>query len=164
MANIYTYVGELEKAEQVRQRMHFLGLKKTPGICYLEQDGVCHEFISGADNHPRSEEIHLEWKKLNKEIIEAGYRPDTKWVTRLEKLSEEEKQEILYPEKMAMAFAFLVEPNRKKIVLKKSLQVCNDCHSATAFLSKVKNCEIIVRDANRYHHFKDGKCSCGNYW
>ncbi|CAI0382053.1 unnamed protein product [Linum tenue] len=24
--------------------------------------------------------------------------------------------------------------------------------------------EIVLRDANRFHHFKDGSCSCGDYW
>ena len=166
MANIYTYVGDLKKAEQIRARMHELGLKKTPGICYLEHDGICHEFISCANNHPRIEEIRKEWKRLGSEIEQAGYIPDTRWVTRHDTIDEAEKKEILcqHAEKMAIAFAFLVDPNRKKIVLRKNLRVCGDCHDATAFITKVRDCEIIVRDANRYHHFKDGKCSCGNYW
>uniref|UniRef100_A0A2P2IM21 DYW domain-containing protein n=1 Tax=Rhizophora mucronata TaxID=61149 RepID=A0A2P2IM21_RHIMU len=24
--------------------------------------------------------------------------------------------------------------------------------------------EITGRDVNRFHHFFDGKCSCGDYW
>ncbi|MQL86328.1 hypothetical protein Taro_018846 [Colocasia esculenta] len=24
--------------------------------------------------------------------------------------------------------------------------------------------EIVVRDRNRFHHFKDGSCSCNDYW
>ena len=24
--------------------------------------------------------------------------------------------------------------------------------------------QIIVRDASRFHHFRNGKCSCGDYW
>ncbi|CAM6118095.1 unnamed protein product [Calypogeia fissa] len=35
---------------------------------------------------------------------------------------------------------------------------------ATKFISKVTGREIIARDANRFHHFKDGFCSCGDYW
>jgi len=167
MANIYTFVGELEKAEQVREQMVAHGLKKTPGICYFEDnEGVTHEFISCADNHPRIDEINVELEKLSKEISDAGFIPDTRWVTRHDVTDEEEKKRLLsrHAEKIALAFAFLIDPSRKRIVMSKNLRVCNDCHNATAFISKVRNCEIIVRDSNRYHHFKDGKCSCGNYW
>jgi hypothetical protein len=42
--------------------------------------------------------------------------------------------------------------------------VCSDCHTATKLMSKVTKKEIVVRDANRFHHFKDGFCSCKDYW
>jgi len=31
-------------------------------------------------------------------------------------------------------------------------------------ISKTFDREIIVRDRNRFHHFKDGDCSCKGYW
>jgi hypothetical protein len=31
-------------------------------------------------------------------------------------------------------------------------------------MSKIVGRELIVRDNKRFHHFKDGKCSCGDYW
>ncbi|RYR17283.1 hypothetical protein Ahy_B03g062047 isoform E [Arachis hypogaea] len=46
----------------------------------------------------------------------------------------------------------------------KNLRVCSDCHVAIKYISEIKNLEIIVRDASRFHHFKDGTCSCGDYW
>jgi hypothetical protein len=42
--------------------------------------------------------------------------------------------------------------------------VCSDCHTATKLISKVTRKEIVVRDANRFHYFKDGLCSCKDYW
>ncbi|CAM8984777.1 unnamed protein product [Rhodiola kirilowii] len=32
------------------------------------------------------------------------------------------------------------------------------------FMSKVIEREIILRDSNRFHHFRDGNCSCKGYW
>ncbi|RYR18019.1 hypothetical protein Ahy_A03g010988 isoform E [Arachis hypogaea] len=46
----------------------------------------------------------------------------------------------------------------------KNLRVCNDCHSVTKLLSRIYNVEIIVRDRARFHHFKEGNCSCKDYW
>ncbi|CAD6338516.1 unnamed protein product [Miscanthus lutarioriparius] len=31
-------------------------------------------------------------------------------------------------------------------------------------VSKVEHIEIIVRDNMRFHHFRDGECSCGGFW
>ena len=42
--------------------------------------------------------------------------------------------------------------------------MCGDCHIVAKFISKIVGREIIVRDTNRFHHFKDGPCTCGDYW
>ncbi|RYR21920.1 hypothetical protein Ahy_A03g015752 isoform D [Arachis hypogaea] len=31
-------------------------------------------------------------------------------------------------------------------------------------ISKLTGREIIMRDITRFHHFRDGRCSCGDYW
>eukprot|EP01018_Ginkgo_biloba_P011676 Gb_36231 [translate_table: standard] len=46
----------------------------------------------------------------------------------------------------------------------KNLHICGDCHTAIKFMSKIVGREIVVRDANCFHHLKDGLCSCGDYW
>ena len=46
----------------------------------------------------------------------------------------------------------------------KNLRVCGDCHNATKYISMITSREIIVRDKNRWHHFKQGKCSCDDYF
>ncbi|EFC49906.1 predicted protein [Naegleria gruberi] len=170
LSHIYTYHGLNEKANKLQKLMRKRGIKKLPGIVYHEENGIVFRFISGSDDHKEDSQMFAQIERMRDEIfrkiIKAGYRPDTRWVTRTESLSEEEKVNLLYrhAEKTAIAHAFVLNPNRKKIVLTKNLRVCNDCHSATTYISKVMDVEIIVRDANRYHHFKDGKCSCGGYW
>ncbi|CAM9002180.1 unnamed protein product [Rhodiola kirilowii] len=50
------------------------------------------------------------------------------------------------------------------IHISKNLRVCSDCHTAIKLIAKVVNREIMLRDSKRFHHFKDGGCSCGDYW
>lgn len=69
-----------------------------------------------------------------------------------------------HSEKLAIAFGLMNTSPGTPIRVVKNLRVCGDCHSATKFISKIVQREIVVRDANRYHHFKDGLCSCGDYW
>jgi hypothetical protein len=80
--------------------------------------------------------------------------------------TEKEKKELLcrHSEKLAMVWAMMNTLAGTTIRITKNLRVCGDCHIATKFISKITNREIIVRDISRYHHFKDGKCSCGDYW
>ncbi|CBI25049.3 unnamed protein product, partial [Vitis vinifera] len=46
----------------------------------------------------------------------------------------------------------------------KNLRVCGDCHNFCKLISKFFERELVMRDANRFHHFKGGVCSCGDVW
>lgn len=64
--------------------------------------------------------------------------------------------------KLAIVSALLnTQESQSRIT--KNLHVCGDCHIAAKLISKVVEREIVVRDTNRFHHFKDGVCSCGDY-
>ncbi|GFY88940.1 pentatricopeptide repeat (PPR) superfamily protein [Actinidia rufa] len=67
-------------------------------------------------------------------------------------------------EKLAMAFGILSLPPGKTLRVTKNLRVCGDCHEMAKFMSKTFGREIVLRDSNRFHHFKDGCCSCRGYW
>jgi hypothetical protein len=90
--------------------------------------------------------------------------PQTKAV--LYDLDAEEKERIVlgHSEKLAVAFGLINTSKGETIRITKNLRLCEDCHSVTKFISKFANREILVRDVNRFHHFKDGICSCGDYW
>ena len=55
-------------------------------------------------------------------------------------------------------------PKDQPIIIIKNLRICGDCHPVIKFLSKMTGRVIKVSDANRWHEFKDGKCSCGDYF
>ena len=93
-----------------------------------------------------------------------GYIPNTKFVTH--NMDEEDKRQHLcsHSEKLAIGFGLISTPPGTPLLITKNLRVCPDCHSATKFISKIRNREITVRDSMRFHHFKNGKCSCNDYW
>ncbi|PKI61090.1 hypothetical protein CRG98_018535 [Punica granatum] len=95
----------------------------------------------------------------------AGYVPEVSEVL-LDIDDEEDKKTALsrHSEKLAIAFGIMNTPPGATIRIVKNLRVCGDCHQATKFISKVYSREIIVRDRTRFHHFKDGVCSCKDYW
>ncbi|BFG40922.1 hypothetical protein CerSpe_271960 [Prunus speciosa] len=95
---------------------------------------------------------------------EAGYIPETRFV--LHDIDQEGKDDALlaHSERLAVAYALLSSPARSSIRVIKNLRVCGDCHNALKIISKIVGRELIMRDAKRFHHLKDGLCSCRDYW
>ena len=115
--------------------------------------------------------VKAELVKMHQDLHLAGYEPDFSVVGdkdfsgRL--LSEEEMTWSLctHSERIALAMAFAYGNPNEPIRMEKNLRICPDCHEATKILSKIYNREIHMGDANRNHRFKDGKCSCNDfYW
>ncbi|KAJ8766916.1 hypothetical protein K2173_011734 [Erythroxylum novogranatense] len=103
-------------------------------------------------------------KGLNGQMREAGYVPDTRYV--LHDIDEEAKEQALqyHSERLAIAYGLISTPARQTLRIMKNLRICGDCHNAIKVMSEIVGRELIVRDNKRFHHFKDGKCSCGDYW
>ena len=102
-------------------------------------------------------------EKLTGKMREAGFQSET--VAALHDVEEEEKELMVkvHSEKLAICFGLIATEPGTEIRIIKNLRVCLDCHNATKFISKITERVIVVRDANRFHHFKDGVCSCGDY-
>ena len=116
---------------------------------------------------------------------EYGHEYDSSWITR--SLEDGESFESVlcgHSEKLAIAFNLIQRPQPSFIQITKNLRVCGDCRKyyksvsifdviinfvsidrATKLIAKIRQCEIIVRDANRIHHFyPNGQCSCQDHF
>ncbi|XP_043722151.1 pentatricopeptide repeat-containing protein At3g24000, mitochondrial [Telopea speciosissima] len=164
LSNIYASAGRWSDAAKVRKMMKESGVKKEPACSWVEIENAVHMFVANDDAHPQREEIRKMWEKISSKIREVGYVPDTSHVLLFVDQQEREAKLQYHSEKLALAFALLNTPPGSTIRIKKNIRMCGDCHSAIKFASKVMEREIIVRDTNRFHHFSDGSCSCGDYW
>ncbi|GLT53788.1 hypothetical protein SLA2020_270370 [Shorea laevis] len=164
LSNIYASVGRREDALRVRCQMLEKGIKKPPGGSLIELDGVVHEFFSEDDGHAHLKEIYSAIADMIKQIKSAGYVPNPA-DARLDAEEDDTEASVSHhSEKLAIAFGLIRTPPGTTIRISKNLRVCTDCHNATKVISKVYNREIVVRDRNRFHHFKEGSCSCNDYW
>ncbi|XP_020210320.1 pentatricopeptide repeat-containing protein At1g08070, chloroplastic [Cajanus cajan] len=164
LSNIYAKAGKWEKVAKFRDMMSQRKLKKVPGWTWIEVDDKTYQFSVGDRSHPQSKEIYEMLMSLIKKLEMAGYVPDTDFV--LQDVEEEVKKEMLYThsEKLAIAFGLIGIPEGEPIRISKNLRVCGDCHTFSKMVSAIMRRSIIVRDANRFHHFSKGTCSCGDYW
>jgi pentatricopeptide repeat protein len=164
LANVYSSCGKWDDAAKIRKLMKARGVKKEQGLSWVQIQNKTHVFGVEDGLHPQKDEIYKMMDKIWKEIKKMGFAPDTESV--LHDLEVEVKDQILryHSEKLAIAFGIISTPENTTLRIMKNLRVCNDCHNAIKFISKLVDREIIVRDATRFHHFKDGSCSCKDYW
>ncbi|PON71372.1 DYW domain containing protein [Trema orientale] len=164
LANIYASMGRLDDAAKCRLKMRDNGVMKMPGCSWIEVDNVVYEFFMGDLSHPESDKIYSMVRELRWKMKLAGYKPKTDLV--VHNIDEEEKEDALsvHSEKLAIAFGLISTSEGTTIRIVKNLRVCSDCHDATKIISKIVNREIVVRDRSRFHHFRDGRCSCNDYW
>ncbi|KAL2493530.1 Pentatricopeptide repeat-containing protein [Forsythia ovata] len=165
LSNMYAVAGQWRKVSLVRETMKRRGFKKEPGCSSIEHKGVLHEFMVGDKSHPQSELIYSKLSEMKDKLRLVGHVPDTTRVLLFVE-GEKEKQAELenHSERLAIAFGLINVDRKSHIRIVKNLRVCNDCHSVIKFLSKIYEREIIVRDNTRFHHFKNGSCSCKDYW
>ncbi|XP_051146480.1 pentatricopeptide repeat-containing protein At2g15690, mitochondrial [Andrographis paniculata] len=108
--------------------------------------------------------LYKDDEKLRAAKKEQAYVPDTRYV--LHDIDQEAKEQALlyHSERLAIAYGLISTPARTPLRIIKNLRVCGDCHNAIKIMSRIVGRELIVRDNKRFHHFKDGKCSCNDYW
>ncbi|KAM3229912.1 hypothetical protein ACQJBY_060614 [Aegilops geniculata] len=164
LANIYASVGLFDEVEGVRKIMETKGITKMPASSWIEVGRRVHVFLVGDKSHPRTEEIYALLKKLYGKMREEGYVADTGFV--LHDVEDEQKEHDIgyHSERLAVAFGIIATPEGSPIKIFKNLRICGDCHTAIKLISQIAQREIIVRDSNIFHHFKNGVCSCRDYW
>jgi pentatricopeptide repeat protein len=165
LSNIYALDGNWGGVHKVRKLMLDHGVLKIPGSSSVELNGVIHEFISGDKSHSGKRDIYKMLSEICQRLKNTGYTPDTSQV--LLDIDDEDVKEsslALHSEKLAIAFGLISTAPGTPIRVVNNLRICGDCHHAIKLLSKIYRRSIIVRDANRFHHFREGSCSCRDYW
>lgn len=164
LSNIYAMAGRMDRVEMVRDMMIQKGLKKQVGYTTIEVDHKTYLFSMGDRTHPEATVIYRYLDDLMERSRVVGYVPASESV--MHELEEEETEYALryHSEKLAIAYGLLKIKQGSIIRIVKNLRMCEDCHTAIKFISIVSNRQIIVRDKLRFHHFKDGICSCSDYW
>ncbi|XP_028805698.1 pentatricopeptide repeat-containing protein At3g62890-like [Neltuma alba] len=165
LANIYSMSGRWTEAKMLRENGVNWGRKKTPGCSSIELKGIFYQFLVGDRSHSQTKELYSFLDEMTSKLRNAGYVPEFGELL-LDIDDEEDKETALsiHSEKLAIAFGLMNTEPGTPLRIVKNLRVCWDCHQATKFISMVYDRVIIVRDRIRYHHFKDGICSCNDYW
>ena len=138
-------------------------MRMLPACSWIEVKKQPYFFHSGDKSHAQTKGIYQKLDNLMLEISKHGYVPERKNL--LPDVDVQEERVILYHrEKLAIAFGLINTPGWTPLQIVQSHRICGDCHSAIKLIAMVTGREIVVRDASRFHHFRDASCSCGDYW
>ncbi|KAK8954529.1 Pentatricopeptide repeat-containing protein [Platanthera zijinensis] len=162
--NMYLDSDRRSMALRTRELMKERGVKKEPGLSWIEMGGSVHSFVAGDKSHPRSQEIYAALEEMILRIKRVGY--DRSATLESDDLDFELSISLLncHSEKLAVALGILSLPRVAPIRVMKNLRVCVDCHTTMKLFSTVEEREIVLRDPIRFHRFRNGLCSCGDYW
>ncbi|KAL5582246.1 hypothetical protein UlMin_014688 [Ulmus minor] len=173
LSNMYALGGKQDKANSLRLVLKNRGIRKVPGMSSIHVGGQAHQFGAGDKSHPRTPEIYIMLDEMIKKLRSAGYVPNiasqifsggyTRESNAVE-VEEIEQAVFSHSEKLAVCFGLISTRDGAPLYIFKNLRICFDCHSAIKIVSKIYNREIVIRDRNRFHCFKQGSCSCSDYW
>ncbi|XP_047060405.1 pentatricopeptide repeat-containing protein At3g13880-like isoform X1 [Lolium rigidum] len=161
--NMYLDAGDLSLASKIRDLMKERGVKKEPGLSWIELKSGVHSFVAGDKSHPESNAVYTKLAEMLSKIDKLTTN-DTISIVSDEITGKEQNWMNCHSEKLAVALGMIHLPQSAPIRVMKNLRVCRDCHLTMKLISKSESREIILRDAIRFHHFRDGSCSCGDYW
>ncbi|XP_071701082.1 putative pentatricopeptide repeat-containing protein At5g09950 [Rutidosis leptorrhynchoides] len=163
LSNMYAIRGKWEDMKKTRFWMKQAAVKKEAGCSWVTMKDGVHVFVASDKSHPDTDAIYKKLTELQGKMKEMGYVPETRYALRDLEIENQEEMLSYHSEKLAVAFV-LTRKSELPIRIMKNLRVCGDCHNVLKFVSKIVGRLIIVRDSNRFHHFVDGSCSCGDYW
>lgn len=171
MSNAYTSAGQTDNAAAVWSNMRRRGIQKDPGCSWIEIKDIPYVFYAGlvSPAGARAGEVMMLLDELEGKMREKGYKGglgSTRVFDAHEEDGEDGKGEMVgvHSELLALGFGLLVIPKGMTIRVMKNLRMCCDCHDAFKLISDIMEREFVVRDLNRFHHFKMGSCSCSDYW
>ncbi|KFK25563.1 hypothetical protein AALP_AA8G131100 [Arabis alpina] len=155
--NLYTRAGKWEEAAEMMKLMNERMLKKELSCSWIREKGKIHRFIVGDKHHPQTQEIYEKLKEFD-DFMEGDVFQCS--------MTERREQLLDHSERLAIAFGLISATGNARAPIKvfKNLRACPDCHEFAKHVSLVTEREIVIRDSRRFHHFKEGQCSCNDYW
>ncbi|EMS58485.1 hypothetical protein TRIUR3_26170 [Triticum urartu] len=164
LSNMYARANRWDGVVKVRKLMKERGVRKEPGVSWIQVGSEVQVFTSDNKNHQWINQITRKLRELIDQIKGIGYVPNFAVV--LHDVEDEQKAEHLmyHSEKMSLAFGLIHSPEGATIRIMKNLRICDDCHVTMKLISLVTRRRIVVRDTVRFHCIEDGVCSCDDHW
>ncbi|XP_020532202.1 pentatricopeptide repeat-containing protein At1g19720 isoform X1 [Amborella trichopoda] len=156
-------LSQIYDGSRSRNHVKNQAMVKAFGHTWIEVKNLVHEFVAGMVSLPSSDSLSIKLKSLAEIYKSKGRKlPDAGFL----QLEEEEKEEIIgtHCVKLAITFGIINIHAPQSIRVVKNIRVCQECHDFAKFVSRNCSQEILLKDPKTLHCFKNGQCSCKDYW
>ncbi|KAK0580431.1 hypothetical protein LWI29_001939 [Acer saccharum] len=164
LSNMYAEAGRWEDVERIKGLMEKEGLEKTVSCSVVENNGKAHRFINQDSSHNK---LHMIYNVLDILLRKIGEDVYVHTVTKFRPpnlLRKRAKSPANHSVRLAISFGLISTTVGNPVLVRNNTRICEDCHNAAKKISEITKRELIVGDPKVFHHFRDGYCSCGDYW
>ncbi|XP_071924476.1 pentatricopeptide repeat-containing protein At1g19720 isoform X2 [Coffea arabica] len=157
---LYALSGIPEDSFKAKEPRKMKDAKECLGWSWIEDENTVQSFVGGS----QCQQINWVMHSWIKRMAPKSKRSDLSNGLPVE---EEESEALsgVHSEKLAFAFA-LSKSSSASICMRvvKNMRMCKGCHETAKFISNTYRREIYLCDSKCLHHFRDGHCSCNDYW
>lgn len=164
LANMYAEARRWEDAERIRRHIKDQGLQKTAAYSLIEYNGKTHKFTNYDYSHTEANMIYEALDIVSRKIDEDLFDHSILKFKPSDIKKRRTNSATYHSVRLAICFSLLTTSVGYPVLVRKNLRICEDCHNAAKKISVFTNREIVVGDSKIYHHFRNGQCSCKDYW
>ncbi|KAG9139814.1 hypothetical protein Leryth_020223 [Lithospermum erythrorhizon] len=163
LSNWFSHDKKSSIEDEVREMVKNENFTPIKAFSWIEFRNKVHVFGTGDVSHPRSESIYSELHRLLKRGEEQINLDNTLQFSHHDVDEVRDCIAIGHSELLAISFGLISTQAGQTIRIAKNLRICRTCHHNAKIISKIVGREIIIKDLNCFHHFRDGSCSCGDF-
>ncbi|CAO2815657.1 unnamed protein product [Amaranthus hypochondriacus] len=164
LSNLYAELGMWEDVKRINNIMKIEGLERTVGFSTTDIQGKISRFVNYDQSHEKIGVVYDALAILSRKIEDGVYVQNSMKFDPAKLVKKRAKSPAVHSVRLAITFGLISTGLGKPVLVRKNIRLCEDCHTAAKKISEITQREIIVGDSKIFHRFKDGKCSCGDYW
>ncbi|OMP09714.1 hypothetical protein COLO4_05202 [Corchorus olitorius] len=163
LSNMYAEAGRWDDVERIKSLMIREGLVKTRGCSTVEADYKVHRFFDQDwSNAQISDVLDIILKMIEEK--KDGYARSITKLRPTDLTTKRPNSPENHSVRLAISYGLISTELGNPVLVRKNIRICEDCHNVAKKISKITKREIVVGDSKLFHHFRDGCCSCGDYW
>lgn len=164
LSNMYAELRRREDAERIRCSMKNQGLRKTTACSLVEHNSKTLKFTNSACLHAEAGMVYEALDIISRKIGDVQYVDGASNFKPPDLIKSRANSTMHHSVRLAIGFGLLSTSIGTPVLVRKNVRICEDCHNAAKKISGITNREILVGDPKIYHHFRNGQCSCRDYW
>ncbi|CAI9104771.1 OLC1v1003523C1 [Oldenlandia corymbosa var. corymbosa] len=165
LSNMYAELRRPADVERVRRSMESHGLRKTIAHSKIEHRGKVYRFTNHDCVHPKASLIYEALDIISRKKGDNLWIPHGSNMFKPADVVRRKANSTLYHSvRLAICYGLICTSIGAPVLVRKNVRMCRECHDAAKKISEIADREILVGDAKVYHHFRNGQCSCKDYW